>query len=205
MNVSLAPAEFCCSKTATPILKELINVQSFSADPIVLQLTCVLSLQRIVTSLSSSAAGLLVAFIMVPLAQIQNIHDVGSLSIFATAAMVAAAGIALIKLLAMPGSKLEQTSLLPPPGTGHVTFLTSLMNIIFAFGGQVNWMRYESAMKSRLEFKYAVEVGVNFMLCSHQRLYCYVPHNCYSAAAILASWPAQPLLQLLLVHKILIY
>ncbi len=123
-----------------------------------LQLTCVLSLQRIVTSLSSWAAGLIVAIIMVPLAQIQNIHDVGSLSIVATVAMVAAAGIALIKLLAMPGNKLEQTSLLPPPATGHVSFLTSLMNLIFAFGGQVNWMRYESAMRSRMEFKYAVEV-----------------------------------------------
>lgn len=46
------------------------------ADPVMLQLTCVLSLQRVVPTLSGLAAGLLVAALMVPLAQIQSIHDV---------------------------------------------------------------------------------------------------------------------------------
>ena len=108
-----------------------------AADPVVLQLTCVLALQRIITSLSSVVAGIIVAVIMIPLAQIQNIHDAGSLSVVATVAMITAAGIALIKLLAMPGSKLSETTLLLPPGTGHVTVLTAIMNLVFAFGGQV--------------------------------------------------------------------
>lgn len=54
--------------------------------------------------------------------------------------MVIAVGIVLIKLLAQPGSKLEETSLLGPPSTGYNTAIVALMNLIFAFGGQVNWM-----------------------------------------------------------------
>ena len=42
----------------------------------ILQLTCVLSLQRVLTWMSSLAAGIVVVVIMVPLAQIQSIGDV---------------------------------------------------------------------------------------------------------------------------------
>eukprot|EP00887_Chlorella_sp_A99_P002094 scaffold21.g2094.t1 len=94
---------------------------------------------------------------------IRNVHDVGGLSLVATGCMAAAVLICMLKLLALPGSAFEQTSLLPPREEtgGFTTGLVALMNLCFAFGGQasVNWMRYLSAMNKRSEFKKAAELA----------------------------------------------
>ena len=65
-------------------------------------------------------------------------HDVAGLSVVATGCMALAILICLIKLLATPGNKFSQTSLLLPPTSTFTTAMVGLLNLCFAFGGQVS-------------------------------------------------------------------
>lgn len=60
------------------------------------------------------------------------------LTMVATGCMVSAVFATLIQLLAIPGSRLEQTSLLPPPTTRAIEGLIASLNLCFAYGGQVS-------------------------------------------------------------------
>ena len=98
-------------------------------DPIALHITCMLALQQIAPALSTLAAGAAVAVVMLPLGQVQSVHDMSSLSIGATVCMAVAVGATLLKLLALPGSRLHETTLLPPPETRAIEALVASMNL----------------------------------------------------------------------------
>ena len=55
----------------------------------------------------------------------------------ATGAMMLAIAIALVKMWTMEGNRLAETSMGVPGSTGLVSGMTALMNLVFAFGGQV--------------------------------------------------------------------
>ncbi|KAL4457812.1 hypothetical protein ABPG75_012677 [Micractinium tetrahymenae] len=122
-----------------------------------------LALQQVFPGLGTLAASGIIALLMLPLAQIQNLHDVGWLSLAATGCMISAVFATLIKLLAIPGDQLALTSLLPPRETRAIEGLIAALNLSFAFGGQVNWMRYVSSMAHREEFRFAAEVADGLM------------------------------------------
>ena len=64
-------------------------------------------------------------------------HDIGWMAIVATGCMASAVACALIKLLAIEGDQLEATSVLPPRSTRTIEALIAVLNLCFAFGGQV--------------------------------------------------------------------
>lgn len=68
---------------------------------------------------------------------LQNVHDIGWLALCATGCMAGAVVTTLIKLLAISGDQLEATSLLPPHSTRTIEGLIAVLNLFFAFGGQV--------------------------------------------------------------------
>lgn len=67
----------------------------------------------------------------------QSVHDMAGLGMAATACMVGAVFATLIRLLAIPGNRLAETALLPPPTTRAIEGLVAALQMSFAFGGQV--------------------------------------------------------------------
>ncbi|PSC72118.1 tobamovirus multiplication 1-like [Micractinium conductrix] len=134
------------------------------ADPIALHITCVFALRMVFPELGVLAAAAIVAAIMLPLSQIQSVHDMSWLALAATGCMFTAIIATLARLLTMPDA-LHGTSLLPPPSTRMIEGLVAALNLTFAFGGQVNWMRYIGAMGShKSEFRFAAELADSLML-----------------------------------------
>ncbi|EFN54961.1 hypothetical protein CHLNCDRAFT_134730 [Chlorella variabilis] len=142
--------------------KRLVYALAGSAivvDPIALHIVSMLAVQQIFPALGTLAASAVVAACMLPLAQIQSIHDAAWLSLVATVCMICAVLATLFKLLAIEGSQWDATSLLPPPGTRGIEGLIAALCLCFAFGGQVNWMRYISSMQHREDFRFSAELA----------------------------------------------
>lgn len=59
------------------------------------------------------------------------------MALMATGCMAGAVVTTLIKLLAIEGDSLEATSLLPPRSTRTIEGLIAVLNLFFAYGGQV--------------------------------------------------------------------
>eukprot|EP00879_Flechtneria_rotunda_P022797 GHRR01024077.1.p1 GENE.GHRR01024077.1~~GHRR01024077.1.p1 ORF type:complete len:187 (+),score=53.07 GHRR01024077.1:1217-1777(+) len=116
-------------------------------------------------NLSQMTACLIVIALIVPLAQIHKIEEVAYVSILGTAGMLLAMLVVVGKLLSIyiaSESALAPTELVAK-GQGFHSGLVGAMDIAFAFGGQINWMRYITTMKQRSMFAAAVTITTAFM------------------------------------------
>lgn len=131
------------------------------AEPVIFHLTSVESLIKIFESfqLAKWQASIIVTALIVPLAQVQHMEDVGWISIMGTVGMLTSVFVVLAKLLATflgdtaprPPTQLVSTAPLP-------VMLVGVMDLVFTYGGQVNWMRYITTMRTPSRFKDAVSV-----------------------------------------------
>eukprot|EP00879_Flechtneria_rotunda_P013662 GHRR01014272.1.p1 GENE.GHRR01014272.1~~GHRR01014272.1.p1 ORF type:complete len:335 (+),score=82.20 GHRR01014272.1:260-1264(+) len=136
-------------------------------EPIIFHLTCMETLQQTfyMYNLSQMTACLIVIALIVPLAQIHKIEEVAYVSILGTAGMLLAMLVVVGKLLSIyiaSESALAPTELVAK-GQGFHSGLVGAMDIAFAFGGQINWMRYITTMKQRSMFAAAVTITTAFM------------------------------------------
>eukprot|EP00882_Tetradesmus_deserticola_P031182 GHRQ01035254.1.p1 GENE.GHRQ01035254.1~~GHRQ01035254.1.p1 ORF type:complete len:186 (+),score=63.85 GHRQ01035254.1:512-1069(+) len=117
-------------------------------------------------NMSQLTACLIVTALIVPLAQMHNIEDVAWVSIFGTVGMLLAMVVVVAKLVAIyatspPAAPTE----LVATGQGLNSALVGAMDIAFAFGGQINWMRYITTMRQRNKFATAASLTTGFMTC----------------------------------------
>ncbi|KAL3140245.1 hypothetical protein ABBQ38_004517 [Trebouxia sp. C0009 RCD-2024] len=132
-------------------------------DPIIFHLTATQSLQQIFyqKNVPLWVAGLAVSAIMLPLSQLQDIGDVSLVSILGTLGMLTSVVIATLKLLMMEVKGPRQHEAVHSDGFNVAC--VALMDIVFTFGGQQNWMRYIGGMRKKSDFKYSAAVGSVFM------------------------------------------
>ncbi|WIA35643.1 hypothetical protein OEZ86_004057 [Tetradesmus obliquus] len=136
--------------------------------PIILHITCMETLRQTfyMYDISPAMACLIVTVLIVPLAQMHNIEDVAWVSIFGTVGMLLAMVVVVGKLVAIyatspPAAPTELIS----TGQGLNSALVGAMDIAFAFGGQINWMRYITTMRQRNKFAAAASLTTGFMTC----------------------------------------
>ncbi|KAL0023611.1 hypothetical protein WJX77_006953 [Trebouxia sp. C0004] len=131
-------------------------------DPIIFHLTATQSLQQIFyqKSVPLWVAGVVVSVIMLPLSQLQDIGEVAVISIIGTVGMMTAVVIATLKLLMMDVEGAHHEAV---HNDGFNVAIVALMDIVFTFGGQQNWMRYIGGMRRKSDFRYSATVGSIFM------------------------------------------
>ncbi|KAK9803254.1 hypothetical protein WJX73_010604 [Symbiochloris irregularis] len=149
-----------------------VNVAIFAA-PALLHLTCAESLQQIFAhqGLTHTQAILIIAAVILPLSQARHLEHVSWLSLVGTLGMLTALGVACGKLLFM-APRHEPAAPTPsgstPPSDpeirhGFYAVLVALMDAVFAFGGQQNWVRYMTGLKKKAHFKYAATAASAIM------------------------------------------
>lgn len=124
-------------------------------EPVIFHLTSAESLAQVfyASGLSSKVASVAVAAMVLPLAQVQHMHDVGWVAIIGTVGMLLSVAVVVGKLLLMYANRAAAGG--PHPKTelvAHASFesaIVGVMDIVFTYGGQVNWMRYISTMRER--------------------------------------------------------
>ncbi|KAK9836304.1 hypothetical protein WJX81_003609 [Elliptochloris bilobata] len=126
-------------------------------EPIVFHLTSMESLQQVFyqQGLSQRLAAFIVMAIMVPLSQVRGIEDVSFCSVIGIAGMVLALVIAAAKLFLLRVGDYQPTQWLRKPEDLR-GMLIGVMDIVFTYGGQVNWMRYIISMRTPSKFPAAV-------------------------------------------------
>lgn len=131
-------------------------------DPIIFHLTATQSLQQIFyqKNVPLWVAGVVVSVIMLPLSQLQDIGEVALISIIGTIGMMTAVVIATLKLLMMEVKGAHHEAV---HSDGFNVAIVALMDIVFTFGGQQNWMRYIGGMRKKSDFRYSATVGSLFM------------------------------------------
>ncbi|KAL3133625.1 hypothetical protein ABBQ32_008143 [Trebouxia sp. C0010 RCD-2024] len=132
-------------------------------EPVIFHLTCMESLQQMLYSASVSqiAAGSLVSLIIFPLGLVQGIEEVSAVAVLGTVGMLLAVITATYKLWSFQHIDLTPTELVHH-GRFNTT-LVAIMDLVFTYGGQVNWMRYITGMRHPSQFKYAAGVTSAFM------------------------------------------
>lgn len=97
--------------------------------------------------------------------------QVGWLSVVGTLGMVLALAVALIKILLLPPVGPATHELVlgnSSPDSSLRLGLVAFMDVVFAYGGAANWMRYISGMQNRRHFTRVTALGSAFMTA------CYV-------------------------------
>eukprot|EP00878_Enallax_costatus_P016196 GHUV01016987.1.p1 GENE.GHUV01016987.1~~GHUV01016987.1.p1 ORF type:complete len:388 (+),score=87.51 GHUV01016987.1:448-1611(+) len=139
---------------------------SILLQPIMLHLTCMESLRQTLYmyNISAELACLIVTVLILPLGQMHHIEDVAWVSIFGTVGMLVAMLVVAGKLVAIyiTAPAAAPTEMVAQ-GQGFHSGLVGAMDIAFAFGGQINWMRYITTMKKRSKFSSAVSITAVFM------------------------------------------
>ncbi|GAB4818791.1 hypothetical protein N2152v2_005837 [Parachlorella kessleri] len=143
--------------------------------PVIFQITCTESLLTILGPgrLSPLAVHGVVLAIMLPLAQVRQLEEVGWLSLAGTLSMVASVLIVLLKIVMLPANGLPLAAAAEPsPGSGTSLRmgLVAFMDVVFAYGGAANWMRYISGMRRRSDFRKVAGVGAVFMTACYLAL-----------------------------------
>lgn len=139
--------------------------------PGVIHLTSAESLRVLLNGRSFIDPGLAIALVMLPLAQVRSMEDVGWVSILGTGTMVGAVAITLLQLSAKlvddsgwnNGLHAAKTHVLPPASTTAATGVVALLDVAFAYGGCQNWFRYASTMRRRAQFSLVTCVGAVIM------------------------------------------
>ncbi|KAL6760096.1 transmembrane amino acid transporter protein-domain-containing protein [Haematococcus lacustris] len=120
---------------------------------------------------STLAANLAVALMIIPLAQVQHLEDMTWVCVLGTAGMVAAVVVVVGRcwhvpaLTGKPGSQ--------PAGAAAA----GLLQVLFCYGGQPNWWRYITSMAQPRHFSRASGLAILFMTL----FYCTVAAVGYSA------------------------
>eukprot|EP00891_Asterochloris_glomerata_P002391 jgi/Astpho2/2391/fgenesh1_pg.00044_%23_35_t len=132
-------------------------------DPVIFHLTSAKSLQQIFwwKPMPLWVAGVIVAAIMVPLGQIQELDSVSSISIVGTVGMVTAVGIALVKLLLL--KRPEGDHRVVNTGQDFKIAMVALFDIVFCYGGAQNWPSYIKGMRRRSDFRKSCTFVTVFM------------------------------------------
>lgn len=135
-------------------------------EPPIFALTCVEAVRALAPSLSRLSAGLLVSAAVLPLAQARHLEDVAALAWVGVAGMVLAVGAAVVGLVNADTRKLRKKrkpTALIAHGVGAAAIGSALMDVVFAFGGQVNWVRYIAGMADSRAFGRCVAAAIAMM------------------------------------------
>ncbi|KAJ9525183.1 hypothetical protein QJQ45_020709 [Haematococcus lacustris] len=130
---------------------------------------------------STLAANLAVALMIIPLAQVQHLEDMAWVCVLGTAGMVAAVVVVVGKLSVIVWQ--QQQGSLPVPVTHafntpkYTVALVGIMDVLFCYGGQPNWWRYITSMAQPRHFSRASGLAILFMTL----FYCTVAAVGYSA------------------------
>lgn len=119
-------------------------------EPPVFALTCVEALTALLPSrLTRATAGLLASAIVLPLAQLQHLEDLAACAWAGVAGMAVAAGAVVVALARLPVDPATRVpTALVARHTPPAAVAAALMDVVFAYGGQVNWVRYVGGMAS---------------------------------------------------------
>lgn len=119
---------------------------------------------------SNVSTAVATALIMIPLAQVQELEGVAAFSAVGVAGMAVAAAAAVACLLGVPTplppkiiSDRKPTRLVRTSGVGAASLAAAFFDVVFTYGGQVNWNRYTTGMQDPSQFPRCVAVSVALM------------------------------------------
>ena len=116
---------------------------------------------------SNASTAAATALIMIPLAQVQELEGIAAFSAVGVAGMAVAAAAAVACLLGLPTplppkiiSDRRPTRLVRTSGVGAASLAAALFDVVFTYGGQVNWNRYTTGKRDPSQFPRCVAVAV---------------------------------------------
>ena len=139
-------------------------------EPPIFAVTVAESLRVLGLATSSASAAAATALVMIPLAQVRELEGVAAFSSVGVAGMAVAAAAAVACLLGFPtplpaeiARHRRPTRLVRTSGVGAASLAAALFDVVFTFGGQVNWNRYTTGMRDPSAFPRCVAVAVALM------------------------------------------
>ena len=139
-------------------------------EPPIFAVTVAESLRVLGIATSNISTAAATTLIMVPLAQVRELEGVAAFSSVGVAGMAVAAAAAVACLLGFPNAlpaeikqKRQPTRLVRSSGVGAASLAAALFDVVFTFGGQVNWNRYTTGMADSSQFPRCVAVAVALM------------------------------------------
>jgi vesicular inhibitory amino acid transporter len=139
-------------------------------EPPIFALSCVEAVRALAPSLSRLTAGAIVSALILPLAQLQHLEDVAATAWVGVAGMALAAAASVGGLLTAPRAALprhRRPTALVARGVRPAAVGAALMDVVFAYGGQVNWVRYIKGMRDPSRFGACAAVAVAGMMVAY--------------------------------------
>ena len=141
---------------------------TIAGEPPIFALTSAEALQQLFphAALSRTAAGLIVAAVVLPLAQVRDLEGVAAFSAVGVAGMAVALSLATARLAGLPVPGRLPTRLIRR-NAGAAAAGAAIMDVVFTYGGQVNWVRYVHSMKDPRKFSKCVLLATAVMTAAY--------------------------------------